>query len=196
LETSFESFKTNIMRKISYLLFAVALMFTCSNAFSQSFVIVMKAMDGPTQLNGGSALKGHENEIELLSYSQGEKMCAGCLKPALSDYNFTTEMSACTISFKRLLLTGKKLTSVDIVYMSQASTPFVFFKIHMEKVLVSSEQDGGSTGSYYGPTVSVSFTADKISWQRIAQNPDGSAGTKLTYGWDVVNNLPWTYVFP
>src|SRR4029079_6150051 len=100
------------MMKIRYLLFAVALMLTCSNAFSQSFIMVMKAMDGTTQLNGGSALKGHENEIELLSYSQGEKMCAGCLKPTLSDYNFTTEMSACTISFKRLLLSGKKLTSV------------------------------------------------------------------------------------
>ena len=186
--------KQNVMRKISYLLFAVALMFTCSYAFSQSFITVMKAMDGPTQLNGGSALKGHENEIEVLSYSEGEKVCPGCSKAAVSDYNFTTEMSACTISFKRLLLTGKKLTTVDIAYIKQGATPFVFFKIHMEKVLVSSQQDGGST--YGVPTVSVSFTADKIAWQRIAQAADGSVGTKLSYGWDVVSNLPWTYVFP
>ena len=130
------------MIKIRYLLFAVVLIFTSGNAFSQSFIAVMKAMDGTTQLNGGSALKGHENEIELLSYSQGAKMCAECSKSALSDYNFTTEMSACTISFKRLLLTGKKLTSVDIAYIKEGATPFVFFKIHMEKVLVSSETDG------------------------------------------------------
>ena len=184
------------MGKINCLVFAIALNFTYSNAFSQSFVTVMKAMDGPTQLNGGSALKGHENEIELLSYSEGGNLCEGCLKPTLSDYQFITNFSACTISFKRLLLTGKKLTSVDIAYIKQGATPFVFFKIHMEKVLVSSQQDGASTGGDDIPKVSVSLRADKIAWQRIAQNGDGSVGTKLTYGWDVVNNTAWTYVFP
>jgi len=181
------------MRKIICLVFAVALIFTCSNAFSQSFDMVMKALDGTTKLNGGSKVAGHIGEIDLYSYSQGESTCATCNVPSVSDFSFLTKFTPSTISFKKLTLNGKKLTSVDITYIKQGTTPFTFLKIHMENVLVTSEQESGSTGGDDTPTVSVSLAAVRIAWQFIAQKADGTAGPKTSYGWDVANNVEWLF---
>jgi len=183
------------MKKGIYFVFAMALLFTCSSAFSQPFVMVMKAIDGTTKLNGGSTVPGHTGEIDIWSYSQGENLCPSCAKPAVSDYNMMTSFNASTISFKKLLLNVKKLTSVDVAYIKQGTTPFTFFKIHMEGVLVSSEQESGSQGGDSAPTVSISLTADRIAWQQIAQKSDGTSGVKTTYGWDVVNNVEWLFTF-
>jgi len=178
------------MRKIIPLLFAVALIFTCSNAFSQH---VMKAMDGTTKLNGGSTVAGHTDEIDLLSNSLGEDRCATCSTSNVSDYNIMIQLSAATISFKKLLLNGKKLTSVRVTYIKPGTTPFTYYRIQMENVTVESVQESGSSPE--APIFSVSLHPDRIAWQQIKQNPDGSVGTKTTYGWDVVNNVVWTYVF-
>src|SRR4051794_39602358 len=144
------------MKKSPFFVFAMALLFTCSAAFSQPFVMVMKAMDGTTKLNGGSTVPGHTNEIDILSYSQGESFCEGCLKTVVSDFNFMTTFTPSTIAFKRLLLSAKKLTSVDVTFIRPgATTPFTFMKIHMEDVTVSSQQESGSGGGDATPTVSV-----------------------------------------
>ena len=183
------------MKKSTCFVFAVALLFTCSSAFSQPFVMVMKAMDGTTKLNGGSIVPGHTGEIDIWSYSQGENLCPGCAKPAISDYNLMTSFNASTISFKKLLLNAKILTSVDVTYIKQGTTPFTFFRIHMENVLVSSEQESGSQGGDSAPTVSISLTADRIAWQQIAQKSDGTTGPKTSYGWDAANNVEWLFAF-
>ena len=176
------------MRKISYLFFAVAFMLTCSNAFSQTS-IVMKALDGTTKLNGGSTVQGHLNEIDVLSSSQGEDFCTTCTKPSISDLNIIVLLSPATISFKKLLLKGTKLTSVDITYIKGGTTPVEYYKIHMENVLVENVQESASSES---PTISVAFNSDRVAWQQIK-----TAGTtsKTSYGWDVVNNVEWLYVF-
>lgn len=132
------------MRKIIRLFFAVAFMFTCTNVFSQS-TIVMKAKSGTTTLNGGSTVAGHVGEIDLFSYSHGESFCEGCNKPDLSDFNFLTFLSHATTTFKKLLLNGTKLTSVDVAYINGSG--FTFYKIHMENIFVRSVQESGSTGA-------------------------------------------------
>jgi type VI secretion system secreted protein Hcp len=184
------------MRKISYFLFAVAFVITCSSAFSQSFIMVMKVKDGTTTVNGGSIVAGHGGEIDISSYSQGENVCAGCGKATLSDFKFMTSFNASTIAFKKFLLTGKKLTSVDVTYLTQGPTPFTFLKIHMENVIVTSEEESGFTGGDKTPTVAISLSYSRIAWQRISQHSDGSIGTKTTYGWDVAANTTWSYTFP
>jgi type VI protein secretion system component Hcp len=183
------------MRKSIYLIFAVALIFICSNAFSQGgMTIVMKAMDGTTKLNGESTVAGHTGEIDVLSYSQGVAYCAQCTKANISDFNFMTTFTGATIAFKRLSLSGTKLTSVDVTINTPGATgPFTTLKIHMENVIVSSEQESGSEGGDTKPTVSVSLTADRIAWQYTLMKSDGTAGAKTSYGWDVTNNVPWTF---
>lgn len=176
------------MKTIVYLLFAAALIFTCSNTFAQTSV-VMKALDGTTSLNGGSTVTGHVNQIDILSNSQGEDYCNTCTKPSFSDLSFMISLSPATISFKKLLLNGTKLTSVDITYIKQGTTPVEYYKIHMENVIVESVQESASSEI---PTIAVSFAPDKIAWQQIK-----TAGTQLksSYGWDIINNTEWLYVF-
>ena len=178
------------MRKMIYSLFAAALILICSNAFSQT--IVLKALNGTTNLNGESTVAGHTNEIDVLAYSEGISTCPSC-KASISEFNFETGFTGSTITFKNLSLNGTKLTSVDVTFIKPGTTPFVFLKIHMESVLVTAVQDAGSSGGGGKPSVSVSLSADRIAWQYTLQKADGTAGTKTSYGWDVANNVPWTF---
>ena len=175
------------MRRISYLLFAAIFTFTCGNTFSQTSV-VMKALDGTTKLNGGSTVAGHVNEIDILSNSQGEDFCTTCTKPGFSAFSFMITLSPAVISFRKLLLNGKKLTSIDVTYIKGGTTPVVFYKVHMENVIVTSVQESASSEI---PIIAVSLAPDRIAWQQ--SNLVGTLRT--SYGWDVANNVEWLYVF-
>ncbi len=179
------------MRKSIYLVFAVALIFTCSNAFAQT-IVVMKAMDGATKLNGGSTVAAHSNEIDILSFSHGEFRCSTCNVPQVSAYNAMIILSPATISFKKLLLKGTKLTSVDVTNIKPGATPFTYYKVRMENVTVESVQESGSSES---PVFSVSLVPDRIAWQHTVQKSDGTAGLKSSYGWDLTTNTEWIYAF-
>jgi len=182
------------MRRSIYVFFAVSFIITCSNSFAQSTVVVMKAMNGTTSLNGGSVVPGHINEIDVLSNSLGEERCAGCsiAQTKVSDMAVMIMLSPATVSFKKLLLNGTQLTSIDIVYIKQGTTKFTYYKIRMENVTVTSVQESASSEA---PIFSVSFAPSRIAWQQVVQKADGTIGTKTTYGWDVTNNVEWNYVF-
>jgi type VI protein secretion system component Hcp len=180
------------MRRSIYLVFAASLILTCSNAFAQSTIVVMKAMNGATLINGGSTVAGHINEIDVLSNSQGESHCVGCNESAVSEFNVMTVFSVATVTLKKLLLNGTQLTSLDVTYIKKGTTNFTYYKIHMENVTVTAIQESASSES---PIFSFSFAPSKIAWQHIVQRSDGAAGLKTTYGWDVANNVEWAYVF-
>lgn len=178
------------MRKITYLLFAVVFMFICSGAYTQSTTIVMKALDNNSiKLNGGSTISKHLGEIDVLSYSQGEQFCTGCSKPDISSLSVMIGLSPATISFKKLLLSGTKLISVDITYIKGGTTPVEYYKIHMENVAVESVQESGSSEE---PYFSISLAPEKIAWQQIKT---AGTNTKTSEGWDIINNVEWVYPF-
>lgn len=178
------------MKKISPLILAIVLLLACPVAFGQH---IMKAMDGTTKLNGGSALAGHADEIELLSNSQGTVRCATCNTSNVFEYNIMIRVSAATVSFKKLLLTGKKLTTIDVVYLKQGGAPFTYYKLRMENVTVTSVQESATSPDV--PVFAVALRPDRIAWQYLAQNQDGSVGAKTSYGWDVTNNVAWSFSF-
>lgn len=127
------------MKKIFYLLTFVTLI-SCTQAFSQTSTVVMKALNGNTKLNGGSIVKGHLNEIDVLSNSSGQTNCRDCGKPNISSFNFMISLSPATIAFKKILLNGTILQSVDVVYIKGGTTPIVYYKIHMDSVVVENVQ--------------------------------------------------------
>lgn len=175
------------MKKIICLLFAAVFIFTCSNTFSQTSV-VMKALNGTTKLNGGSTVPGHTNEIDVLSNSQGVDFCAECVKPSFSSFSFMIVLSPAVISLKKLLLNGTKLTSVDITYIKGGTTPVVFYKIHMENVTIENIQESASSEI---PTIAISFAPERVAWQQ--SNLVGTS--KTSYGWDIIGNVEWLYAF-
>jgi type VI secretion system secreted protein Hcp len=181
------------MRKIISLSFVAACIFYCNSVIAQSTTVFIKALDGTTLLNGGSTVTGHTGEIEAWSYSQGESVCGspGCV--SVSSFNLMMGLSPATVSFKKLLLNGTLLTSVDVVFRKSGTTPFEYYKIRMENVTVESVQESGSSES---PAFSVSLAPQRIAWQQRNQKADGTGGVKTSYGWDSGTNTEWIYVFP
>lgn len=196
------------MKKVSC--FLLLLLFIGSAANAQSFDMYLKAMAPPGDLGGmiiGTATaKGHENEIEVFSYSQGISSCSsnvtkgggglGACKASVSDLSIMTRLSPGYNQLRALTFTGKKLLSADMVFeRNTAGSPAVFYKIHMEDVSVTSAQESGSGGGDSTPTVSISFAPTRIAWAIYQQKPDGSLELANTFGINLATNAVWNYSF-
>ena len=185
------------------------LLLTGSAAIAQSFDMYLKAMAPPGDLGGmiiGTATaKGHENELEVFSYSGGISSCspnatkgngAGACKASVSDLSIMTRLSPGYNQLRALTFTGKKLVSADMAFERKtASGTAVFYKIHMEDVAVTSAQESGSGGGDSTPTVSISFAPTRIAWAIYQQKPDGSLELANTFGINLATNTVWTYSF-
>jgi type VI secretion system secreted protein Hcp len=85
-------------------------------------------------------------------------------------------------------VTGDYIDSVDVQYFKPMGTKQdVYFKIHMEKVVITSVQLSGSNEN---PTESVSFAFAKV---KVSYNPekDGKLQGFVDKGWDVEKLIPW-----
>jgi type VI secretion system secreted protein Hcp len=85
-------------------------------------------------------------------------------------------------------VTGNYLNSADIIYdKPMGDQQEDYFKIHMEKVLITSIQLSGSAEN---PTESVSFAFEKI---KISYNPEEGGKLKgfIDKGFDVLKLKPW-----
>ena len=85
-------------------------------------------------------------------------------------------------------VTGDYIDSVDVQYFKPMGTKQdVYFKIHMEKVIITSVQLSGSNEN---PTESISFAFAKL---KVSYNPekDGKLQGFVDKGWDVEKLVPW-----
>jgi type VI secretion system secreted protein Hcp len=185
------------MRKI-FLVCLVAAVFVSTASFSQSFSMYL-TIDG---IEGSSTSARYKNAIDILSYSTGLSSCpestvkgGKTCKPVITDLNVMLSMDKAIIPLKMGLLQGKVFANADMVLEVGGTKPFVFMKIHMEDVVISSIQESGSTGGDSRPTVSGSFSFGRVAWQYIEQSADGTAGVKTSGGWDLKANQPFSY-FP
>jgi type VI secretion system secreted protein Hcp len=154
---------------------------------------------------GTSVAKGHENEIEVFSYSEGISSCSpnaqkggglGACKASVSDLSIMTKLSPGYNQLRALTFTGKKLLSADLVFEKRvADGRAVFFKIHMEDIAVTSAQESGSAGGDDTPTISISFAPSRIAWAIYQQKADGSLELANTFGINVATNALWNYTF-
>lgn len=183
------------MRKMYYLLCTVCSTFLISNNFAQTTVFI-KAFDyNNVKLDGGSVAAGHLKDIEPLSYSQGVSVCGSpgsTCPPVISDFTIMMVLNPASVTAKQMLLKGEHLKKVDVYYRKTPAT-FDYYNIHMEDVTITTVQESGSSEA---PTISMSFSAQKIAWQYTAAKTDGTAGTKTKTGWDFSTNTEWNYVFP
>ena len=188
--------------------FSLLLLFISFVANSQSYKIFMKAVAPPGELGGmiiGNATDDkHNNEIEILSYSQGVASCSpsatrgglGACKASISDLSIMMTLSPGVNQLRALTLTGKKLLSADMAFeRNTAGGAAVFYKIHMEDVAVTSAQESGSGGGDSTPTVSISFAPTRIAWAIYQQKPDGSLELANTFGINLTTNTVWNYSF-
>ena len=191
--------------------FSLPGLFIVFAANAQSYNMYLKAIAPPGELGGmiigTSTVLGHENEIEIFSYSQGIASCMpnltqgggggqGACKASVSDLSIMTKLSPGLNQLRALTFTGKKLLSADMVFERNTATgQAAFYKIHMEDVLVTSAQESGSGGGDNTPTLSISFAPSRIAWAIYKQNTDGSLVLANTFGINVATNAVWNYSF-
>ena len=145
-----------------------------------AFDIFLKLTDGANVLiKGESVVKGHENEIEVQSFSWGESRDAGVTDP--QEMAFVTPVSVASPTIARLCADGTPLGTGELT-LSAASlkgTTSEVLMIKLATVTLGSYQLGAAESD---PEMTDRFTLafEKMEITKRRQNPDGSIGAGVT----------------
>ena len=141
---------------------------------------------------GESTSTGHAGEIDLLTWSFGVTSAgsplaagggggAGKSKP--SDFVFVARTSKASPKLFQTACTGKHLKSAVLSVVRNGESGIEYLTVTLENVMVTSYQVApGETDGY--PLDVVHLAYSKIHYSYRPQNPDGSAGTPVTVGFD------------
>lgn len=153
-------------------------------------------------IKGNVTARGHENEIEVLSYSEGVAGCvpnfskqgAAACKTSVGNLAFMMQFAEGVNPLRYFALNGERLRTADFVFEKASGEGGVaFYKIHMEDIAVVSLQESGAEGE--PPVFSVEFAASRIAWGVYKQRADGSFELASSVGFNLATNTPWTYTF-
>jgi type VI secretion system secreted protein Hcp len=141
-------------------------------------------------VDGESAQKGHEKEIELLSWSWGESNAGtsgtggggGAGKVSMQDFHFVMKMNVSSSKLFIACATGEHIASATLTCRKAGGTQQNFLKIKFTDLLVSSYQTGGSAHGDVVPTDQISLNFSKIQLAKGITKPAGQAGYDLKAG--------------
>jgi type VI secretion system secreted protein Hcp len=144
--------------------------------------------------DGESTSDRHKNEIEIASFSWGATQSGsgatggggGAGKVSFQDLHFTMKTNKASPKLMLACATGEHIKQVVLIGEVSGKKGQKFLEIKIEDVLISSFQQGGSSGEH--PTESVSMNFAKITFTYYPVNPDGSLGTPVSGGWDIKEN--------
>jgi len=139
------------------------------------------------------------NAIDILSFSFGASNSAVFGSGASGGESRAGRADVSNVSIMKVLdktspqmfancVTGDYINSVDVQYYKPMGTKQdVYFKIHMEKVVITSVQLSGSNEN---PTESISFAFAKV---KVSYNPekDGKLQGFIDKGYDVEQLAKW-----
>lgn len=149
-------------------------------------------------VSGESQDKTFRGAIDVLSYRfgvEGAPLSAsgagGSGKPNLSDISMVTYQSTATVPLYVACAAGKHYASavLSLRRPDGATAGLVYFTIKLTDVTVTSITEGAAGGDDR-PTDALSLSFAQIDLSYKPQNPDGSAGTAVTGGWDVALGKP------
>ena len=146
---------------------------------------------------GESTVKGHENEIEILSWSFGMSNTGslatggggGAGKVTFQDLSLTKFADKASPVLMLSTANGKHYRQAILTLERSGERPFVYYRVTMEDVIVTSFQTGGSA-SESRPTESVSFVFAKVKVEYIPQKADGTADAPVVFTWNLATNTP------
>ena|SRR5713101_2955539 len=168
---------------------------------------ILLKLDG---IDGESALKGHEKEIEVLSYEQAVEVTvvlsgggggATAGKSTFSGVRFRKNVDAASVPMLLACASGQHIKEARFTFRRRL-TGFDFYKLTLEDVLVTNIAERAGTGAQYplsfetlntgasndGFLDEVTLNFSRIRWEHRTQRPDGSIGTTTSAGWDVRTN--------
>jgi type VI secretion system secreted protein Hcp len=144
-------------------------------------------------IDGESHQKGHENEIELQSWSFGETNTGtfarggggGAGKVSMQDFHFVMEINKASPKLFQACATGKHIPTAKLTCRKAGETAQEFFKVSFTDLLVSSFQTGGASSSTVVPTDQISLNFAKIEVEYAEQGADGKLKGSIKTGYDL-----------
>jgi type VI protein secretion system component Hcp len=119
-------------------------------------------------ISGTSEVAGFEEYIDIFSYS------VGFTKGVCSDLNVMKRMDTASADITGAALLGTIYPSAVLVGR-KAGTPFVYLKLTLTNVKVTSLQDSGSAGGDDVPTESVSMQPSSVKIESFEQDSSGTS---------------------
>ena len=144
-----------------------------------AFDIFLKLTDGANVLiKGESVVKGHENEIEVQSFSWGESRDTGVTDP--QEMAFVTPVSIASPTIARLCADGTPLGSGELsVSAASLKGTSEVLMIKLATVTLGSYQLGAAeTDPAMTDRFTLAFETMEVTKRR--QNSDGSSGAGVT----------------
>jgi type VI secretion system secreted protein Hcp len=148
-------------------------------------------------IKGESKLKGHEEEIDVLSFSWGMSQTGtfstggggGAGKVNIHDLSFTKWVDKATPELMMACSNGKHIPKAVLTVRKAGEKPLEYQTITLEKLLISSVTHGGSGGEdRHTENVTLNFAKVKVEYQE-QDDKGGPKGGKVTYAWDVEQNV-------
>jgi type VI secretion system secreted protein Hcp len=145
-------------------------------------------------VSGESQRKGHEGEIELISFdfgganpsSIGIGKGGGTGTVNLSSFNFMKKTDAASAELFQHMCTGKHFPSAVLtMYKSAGDEALDYLLFEFEEVYVDNINWSGSEGGDGIPMESVSVSFGKVTMTYNEQNPDGTKAGSHVGSWDV-----------
>lgn len=146
---------------------------------------ILLKIDG---IKGESQVKGHKDEIEVLSWSWGQstgtarttkgRQAAACI----TDLNFMKQVDASSPSLIMNGVVGEVAPTAVLTLLRSGEQQQEFLKLTMKNVTVVSFQISGSDGADL-PMESVSLHFESMQGEYRKQRPDGGLEPAIT--WDI-----------
>ncbi len=145
-----------------------------------------------TGIAGESKEAKHKDWIDVLSWSFGETNAgtaaagggAGAGKVQMSDFSFMKATSKASPKLFLACAQGQRMKEAKLSAVKSGAMQQEYLSWTFSDVLISSYQTTGSGGDISMDSVSLAFSKVQVEYK--PQNPDGSLGTPVVAGWDVM----------
>lgn len=150
-------------------------------------------------IEGEAQDKVHAKEIDVLAWSWGMSQGgtthmgggAGAGKASFQDISLTKYIDKSTTRLMQAAARGTHIPSATLVMRKAGDAPLEYLTIHMKDVMITSVSIGGSPAEDR-LTENVTLNFADFGVRYIEQKPDGAAGEKPEFKWDIAANTPET----
>lgn len=148
------------------------------------------------KIDGESKVKGHEDEIDVLSWSWGMSQAGsfhtgaggGAGKVNVQDLSFTKWVDKASHALMLHCCNGAHIDKITLVVRKAGKDPLEFLKIDMTKCMITSVSTGGSGGEdQLTENVTINFALVDVEYQ--LQKDDGTGEAGGDFGWDIEANI-------
>jgi len=147
-------------------------------------------------IKGESKDDQYKEQIEVQSYSFGLTQAGtfafggggGAGKAQFQDISFAARVSKASPMLFLKCANGQHLPGATLSARKAGERPLEFLQIKLNDVIITSYQNGGSSGSDSLPVDQFSINYAKIEFAYTEQKDDGSAGEVTRAAWDVKAN--------